>query len=161
MFCPRCATENKQEEQQRYCRHCGLTLAAVRLALEGQVDEAIRQYKRSANALDWGFLVLLISGLSVGTNALFRFWPAVIFVGTIGFVLGITLLLIGLSRMGRADKVLAALGKKAEKDAPALDQSEQSNAVLPPAPITAELRQTPARPPSVVENTTLELKERK
>ena len=39
MFCPRCSTEN--DSQQSYCRSCGQALSAVRLALEGHVDQAL------------------------------------------------------------------------------------------------------------------------
>ena len=157
MFCPRCATENKKE--QRYCRQCGLTLSTIQLALDGRIDEAIQKYKRSENTLDWGFIILLIGGLNAGINSFFRAWPIVILSGVIGFVVGITLILIGLSRMGRATKMLSPPEKKVEPDAHALNQPEHANNALPPAPITEELRRTPARPPSVVENTTLELKQ--
>ena len=40
MFCPQCGAEN--EKDKSYCRRCGQSLAAVRLALEGRVDEAIK-----------------------------------------------------------------------------------------------------------------------
>jgi uncharacterized membrane protein YvbJ len=40
MFCPKCAAENDVDKS--YCRQCGQPLAAVRLALEGRVDEAIK-----------------------------------------------------------------------------------------------------------------------
>ena len=40
MFCPQCAAEN--EIDQSFCRKCGQPLAAVRLALEGRVDEAMK-----------------------------------------------------------------------------------------------------------------------
>ena len=40
MFCPQCATENDKDKS--YCRRCGQSLTAVRLALEGRVDEAIK-----------------------------------------------------------------------------------------------------------------------
>jgi|GEM_PF-1264742 len=40
MFCPKCAAENVVEKS--YCRQCGQPLAAVRLALEGRIDEAIK-----------------------------------------------------------------------------------------------------------------------
>ena len=159
MFCPRCATENKKE--QRYCRQCGLTLPAIRLALEGRVDEAIQKYKKSEGALDWGFIILLIGGLNAGANAFFRAWPPAIFSGVIGFVVGITLILVGLSRMGQASKLLNPPEKKVEPDTQELNQPGHANSALPPAPITEELKQTPARPLSVVENTTLELKQPK
>lgn len=158
MFCPRCATENKKE--QRYCRQCGVTLPAIRLALEGRVDEAIQKYKKCESVLDWGFVILLIGGVNAGINAFFRAWPAAILSGTLGFVVGTILILIGLSRLGRASKILNPPEKKVEPDIPALDQSAHVEAALPPAPITEELLQAPARPPSVVENTTLELKQR-
>ena len=40
MFCPKCATENDVDKS--YCRKCGQSLAAVRLALDGRIDEAIK-----------------------------------------------------------------------------------------------------------------------
>ena len=156
MFCPRCATENKKE--QRYCRQCGLTLTNIRLALDGRVDEAIQKYKKSETTLDWGFVILLIGGLNAGINAFFHAWQPAIFSGVIGFVVGITLILIGLSRMGHASKILNPAEKKIEPETPALNQSEYAATALPPAPITEEIKQTPAPPSSVIENTTIKLK---
>lgn len=156
MFCPRCATENKKE--QRYCRQCGLTLSTIRLALDGQVDEAIQKYKKSEIVLDWGFVILLIGGLNAGINAFFHAWQPAIFSGVIGFVVGITLILIGLSRMGHAGKLLNPPEKKVEPETHALNESEYAATALPPAPITEEIKQTPAPPPSVIENTTIKLK---
>lgn len=40
MFCPQCAAEN--EIDKSFCRKCGQSLAAVRLALEGRVDAAMK-----------------------------------------------------------------------------------------------------------------------
>jgi uncharacterized membrane protein YvbJ len=40
MFCPQCGSENNLEKG--YCRQCGLSLTAVRLALDGRVQEAIK-----------------------------------------------------------------------------------------------------------------------
>ena len=40
MFCPQCGSENNLEKA--YCSRCGLALTAVRLALDGRVDEAIK-----------------------------------------------------------------------------------------------------------------------
>ena len=156
MFCPRCATENKQE--QKYCRQCGLTLPAVRLALEGRVDEAILKYKKSETMLSWGFVVLLIGGLNAGANAFFNAWQSAVFSGAFGFLAGIILIVLGLTRMGRARKILDPPEKKIEPDAPAIDESRHADAALPPASITEELIQTPARPHSIVENTTISLK---
>jgi uncharacterized membrane protein YvbJ len=156
MFCPRCATENKNE--QRYCRQCGLTLPAVRLALEGRVDEAIQKYKKSETILGWGFVLLLIGALNAGVNAFFSAWQSAIFSGAIGFVIGVVLILMGLSRMGRARKMLDPPEKQIEPDAAAIDESRQADAALPPASITEEIIQTPARRHSVIDNTTINLK---
>ena len=43
MFCPQCGSENDAEK--KYCRSCGQPLAAVRLALDGRVDAAIKMSK--------------------------------------------------------------------------------------------------------------------
>jgi uncharacterized membrane protein YvbJ len=40
MFCPQCGSENNIEK--KYCRQCGFSLSAVRLALDGRTDEAIK-----------------------------------------------------------------------------------------------------------------------
>ena len=40
MFCPQCGSENDRDK--KYCRSCGQPLSAVRLALDGRVDAAIR-----------------------------------------------------------------------------------------------------------------------
>src|SRR5262245_41425543 len=40
MFCPECATEN--DADKRFCRNCGQELSAVRLALDGRVQAAIK-----------------------------------------------------------------------------------------------------------------------
>jgi hypothetical protein len=144
--------------EQHYCRQCGLTLPAVKLALDGQVDEAIQKYKKSETALDWGFVILLIGALNAGINSFFHAWQPAIFSGVIGFVVGITLILIGLSRMGKANKLLNPPEKKVEPETPVINQSDYAAATLPPAPITEEIRRTPAPQPSVTENTTIKLK---
>lgn len=40
MFCPQCGCEN--DAQKNFCRKCGQPLAAVRLAMDGRVDEAAK-----------------------------------------------------------------------------------------------------------------------
>jgi ABC-type phosphate transport system auxiliary subunit len=79
----------------------------------------------------------------------------------VGFVLGIILILLGMSRMGEANKILKATEKREEAGNLALNQPEHAErATLPPAPVTEELKRTmPARPPSIVENTTMKLKQ--
>lgn len=156
MFCPRCATENKKE--QRYCRQCGLPLPAVRLALDGQVDEAIQKYKKSETALGCGIVILLIGGVNAAINGFLGAWQSAIFSAAFGFLLSVIFLIAGMSRVGKANKLLKTTEKKVEPETPALNQSDYAAATLPPAPITEEIRQTPAPPPSVIENTTIKLK---
>ncbi len=40
MFCPECGSENDRDK--KFCRSCGQPLAAVRLALDGRVQAAIK-----------------------------------------------------------------------------------------------------------------------
>jgi uncharacterized membrane protein YvbJ len=40
MFCPQCGSDN--DADKKYCRSCGQHLAAVRLALDGRVEAAIK-----------------------------------------------------------------------------------------------------------------------
>lgn len=40
MFCPQCGADN--DVDKRYCRNCGQGLSAVRLALDGRVEAAIK-----------------------------------------------------------------------------------------------------------------------
>lgn len=156
MFCPRCGTENKLE--QHYCRQCGLTLPAVKLALEGHVDEAIGNLKTSKNMLEWGFIAFVLGLLNAGINVFLHAWQSAIFSGAVGLLAGKTLILIAMLRIWRANKLLNPPEKKGETQSPVLTQSEHAGAALPPAPITEELRRTPARPYSAVENTTIKLK---
>ena len=56
MFCPRCSAENKSE--QKYCRQCGLPLAAAQLALTGQLDEVLGELKKGEKSLQKGVTLL-------------------------------------------------------------------------------------------------------
>lgn len=155
MFCPRCATENKLE--QHYCRQCGLPLPSVKLALEGHVDEAIQKYKKSETLISWGYILLLIGGVNAIINGFLNAWQSAIFSAAFGFIVGLMLITLGLTRMGRANKLLNPPEKKDEPETPAINQSDYAASALPPAHITEEIKQTPAPPPSVVENTTIKL----
>ena len=155
MFCPQCSTENKPE--QRYCRQCGMPLTAVRLAIEGRVDEAIKKFKKGETMISWGFVLTSIGLVNAGINAFFHAWQSAVFSAGFGLAIGTTLIIWGLSRLGKANKLLNP-PEKEEAKIPAHAQSENADAALPPAPITEELIKTPARPLSVVENTTIKLK---
>ncbi|HKX32535.1 MAG TPA: zinc-ribbon domain-containing protein [Blastocatellia bacterium] len=74
MFCPRCGAQNKAE--QKYCRQCGLSLSAVKLALEGTVDEVAVTIEKDFDRLTSGVMALvifmvvaLVSGFFSSVNA--------------------------------------------------------------------------------------------
>ena len=49
MFCPECGIENDVDKS--YCRRCGKALAAVRLALDGRIDQAIKLVKKDQSKI--------------------------------------------------------------------------------------------------------------
>ena len=59
MFCPQCAAENSLE--QKYCRRCGLHLAASRISLQGGVGNALAQHKKGQVMFASGGATLLSS----------------------------------------------------------------------------------------------------
>lgn len=154
MFCPSCATENQSE--QKYCRRCGQPLAAVQLALEGRVDEAIKTLKigekvpRRVKYVLLAIALLLLSStmaraLRTGAPLTFLLTPA------FGLLLG---LLIGFStrafKLRRVKRLLNAGVEFKSLTAnmaasPRFTITSNSSEAKPPVPI------------SVTENTTLDL----
>ena len=154
MFCPSCATENQPE--QKYCRRCGQPLAAVHLALEGRVDEAIKTLRIGEKAPRVKFVLLAaallllsittIHALRTGAPLAFLLMPAW------GLLLG---LLIGLSkrafRLRRVKRLLNAgveFKSLTANVAANRDLALASNSSAPKEPV----------PVSVTENTTLDLR---
>jgi len=161
MFCPRCGAQNKQE--QKFCRNCGQSLAFVRLALEGKIDEAAAELKRSYNNL----------GLAIGTLGFFIFVALVnLFLwdwGTlINLVLGVLITIgwfhKGFKRMERVLKMFQGEELPARHAIPSTNQpapgavsSQQAELALPAVPDTDPILAPPA-PGSIAEHTTFELK---
>jgi uncharacterized membrane protein YvbJ len=106
MFCPRCNTNNNME--QKFCRHCGLPLTSVQLALKGNVDEAINMLKKGNKPLAGSLIALslycLITIITIATNGRAGFQnmlSAVIFLAaTIPF------LIIGIKRYSYVNRLL-------------------------------------------------------
>ena len=163
MFCPRCGAQNKQE--QKFCRNCGLSLPFVRLALEGKMDEAADELKRSYNNL----------GPAVGTLGFFIFASLInLFLWDwgvlINLILGV-LITIGWFHKGfkQMERVLKTLeGKEREQPArqaiastnqPAsqVEPNSPAQVALPAVPDTDPILVPPA-PGSIAEHTTFELK---
>jgi hypothetical protein len=63
MFCPQCGSDN--DADKKYCRSCGQPLAAVRLALAGHVDAAIKvsagEQRLKPHRIRMGIAVFLIA----------------------------------------------------------------------------------------------------
>ena len=164
MICPRCGTENDLE--QSYCRQCGLTLSTVRLALEGQLDEAMVKIKNARKTLHNGagitgmsILILILGHLigAIGGSVLILTPFDLVVVGMISFI-GVPLILKGALGIERANNLL---GGKDKPSALTLGQRERSSTALPSAD-TANLPDARLQfPGSVTEHTTIHLGDHK
>lgn len=77
MFCPECGSENDLEKG--YCRRCGKSLASVRLAVGGSVEEAAKAVKGEERPIVYrgrivvGLLLILIAIATIVTSGRFGF----------------------------------------------------------------------------------------
>jgi hypothetical protein len=159
MFCPRCSAQNKPD--QKFCRHCGLSLPGVRLALEGKIDEASATIEKDFNKLASGVFTLAIFALIALASSFFSGFNAAINL-ILGLLIAGPMIYIGLKRLERSIKLIdpkeqnqKRISEPADQASP--NQAEQANAALTPVPDTDPLLSTPA-PGSVAEHTTLNLK---
>lgn len=153
MFCPRCSVENGI--QQKYCRHCGLDLAAARISLQGGVGEALTAHKKGEVLLSSGAITLVIFIVGALANVfLSPGWNYPVLINLLlGLVIGVPLMAAGVARLRRARGIL-----NPKDESEVLDQPSQT---LPPnlqAPSTERLFLRPKDPGSVTEQTTLNLK---
>ncbi len=156
MFCPRCGAENNLE--QKYCRRCGLQLAAARIALQGSIDEALTRHKKAEDLLSGGSITLVIFILVALANVLLNTGPwnyGVIINLLLGLVITVPLIATGLVRLRRARR---ALEPKDGQSQLASDQSPGAGAFTPSAHTTDRLLSPAAAPHSIAEQTTLHLK---
>ncbi len=160
MFCPRCATQNKPD--QKFCRGCGLSLASVRLAIEGKVDEAAATLEKDVESIASGALTLIIFVFIALIASIFSAGSAA-FNLILGLLIGGTLIYKGFKRTNQTIKLISAQEALAGRGKSPLSQSsvieaEQDIPALISVPDTDPLISTPA-PGSIAEHTTYELKQ--
>jgi hypothetical protein len=152
MFCPRCATEN--DAKLSYCRQCGLQMKAVRLALEGQVEEGTAKFTKGYESVASGLVTFAIF-LSIAIVTWFFFGSATsITYLLLGLAFGLPQVVKGLKNLSRAYHLLEAGEPPARL--PAARPAEAGKALAAPAtdPLSARL----SDPGSVTDRTTLNLK---
>lgn len=153
MFCPQCGAE--EHPDQNYCRQCKLALSAVRLAMEGRVDEALKKLKEGESTLRKGFIIFgililatIIAAIRSGpfeiavwplTFQITHWWVALI----CSILFGIPVILVGLARLLHAKRLL---DPRHQKNSLAVGGTGHEGKPLHSAPRT------------LTENTTLELK---
>ncbi|MFN0088138.1 MAG: zinc-ribbon domain-containing protein [Blastocatellia bacterium] len=156
MFCPRCATENRQD--QKYCRNCGLSLPSVRSAMEGAVDEAAVSLTKDVDRLSGGATTLAVFALIALATAFFSKESAAINL-ILGLIIGGPMIYLG---MRGATRAIERMGLRPPESAapftpPALEAPRASPAEIPVVPDTGKM--APLAPPgSIAEHTTFELK---
>ena len=156
MFCPQCSAENSLE--QKYCRRCGLQLAAARISLQGGVGEALTRHKKGQVMFSGGGVTLVIFILAALANILLSPGPwnyGVLINLLLGLAIAVPLMAAGLVHLRRAGR---ALHPKDEQAQLAADQSQGACGLSSSAYSTDRLLSPMNPPDSVTEPTTLNLK---
>ncbi|MFN2510584.1 MAG: zinc ribbon domain-containing protein [Pyrinomonadaceae bacterium] len=157
MYCPKCSAQN--ENEQKYCRRCGLPLSILNLAIEGRVDEAVPQYKKGGDSLSGSTITLGLCLIGALINLLLVPAPwnvyAVVANSIIGLVIALPMIITGHVRLSRAKRLLS-LEDPILRSIKA--ESHRTATLLPPAAVTDPLLSPGPIPSSVTEQTTLNLK---
>lgn len=154
MFCPQCGAENSLE--QKYCRRCGLQLAAARISLQGGVGEALTRHKKGEVLLSSGAVTLVIFILVALANIFLDSSPYPVLINLLlGLVIAVPLMAAGLMQVRRAAR---ALHPKDDQMQLGADRSHDAWAIPSSAYSTDRLLSPRRAPDSVTEQTTLNLK---
>ena len=154
MFCPRCGAQNKLE--QKFCRNCGQSLPAVKLALEGKVDEAASTIAKDFNTLAGGILTLIIFALIALVSTFFSGFNAGLNL-ILGLLIAGPIIYKGIKRLERSIKLIDVKTKIQEPEPNKTTTEAVENTMLPPVPETDPLAVSQI-PSTVTEHTTLNLK---
>lgn len=150
MYCPRCSAENNEE--QRYCRRCGLSLTGVQWVLNGKMETIIEKVKKGENTLSGGAVTLAIFVITALLNSFFTSGKS--YVGIVNLILGMLIaapmIYIGSKRLERARKLIEG----ENQPEPAADKPLKE---LPTAPTTDRMLDLSQSSVSVTEHTTFEL----
>ncbi|HJQ70650.1 MAG TPA: zinc ribbon domain-containing protein [Blastocatellia bacterium] len=158
MFCPQCGANNDRD--QKFCRQCGQALTAVRLAIDGRVDEALEKLRKGEDSLASGAINLAVfSSIACVMSLVSLFvtafeaepWATINII--IGLAIGLPLAIRGIVRLERARKILEAEDQKKRAD----QLPDRAKVSLPASPITAPTSLPQASAASVTEHTTYEL----
>lgn len=149
MFCPGCATENGSE--QGFCRRCGLSLSAVRMASEGRLDEALLKLGKGSGRISTGLVVILVGLLNALINNAMDAWMVAYLSGALGTAIGAPLIATGLSQVKQAKRLL-----NPPENVKGLPGAARAGEALAGA-TTRALRPGDTAADSVTEHTTLEL----
>lgn len=158
MFCPQCATEN--DLQQGYCRHCGLPLAAARLALERRFDQALAELEASRLSLRRARTFVIAGLIWAVFSALFFLFGAPFTTGLASLITAICIFLsfasvFGVKGFKRLNLAYRHLTDKEEASGPLLRQRE--GAALSEESMRGEIDAGVQLPNSVTDHTTLDL----
>src|SRR5687767_4230840 len=157
MYCPKCSAQN--EPEQKYCPHCGLTLAPVRLALDGRAEEAIAKFQRGKKSIYGSAMTLGIWSGCALINTLLIPSPWNVYVAgvnvALGLLIAVPMAITGFVRFSRAEGVL---DRKVDAGHALEDRSQYSELPLPKPSTTNPLFSRPPAPGSVTEHTTRNLK---
>lgn len=141
-----------------YCPRCGLTLAPVRLALEGRAEEAIAKFRKGKESIYGSAMTLGIWSGCALINTLLIPSPWNMYVAGVNLVLGlliaVPMAVTGYARFSRAERVL---DRKGDPGQTLEDHSRQSEMPLPKPSTTNPLFSTTLAPGSVTEQTTRNL----
>jgi hypothetical protein len=156
MFCPKCGAENSLE--QKYCRRCGLQLAAARISLQGGMGQALTRHKKGEALLSSGAFTLVVFTVAALGNIFLNpgIWNYPVLINLLlGLVIGVPLMAAGLVHLRRARR---ALHPTAEQNQLAADRPEGALATTSSAYSTDRLLSSTTAPDSVTEQTTIHLK---